>query len=388
MADLFTTGTKTVRQKVTSVLIHLLAIFILLILPEVVMNLAETTHKSIPTGVYVKTVLCIIVFYVNYFFLFDYCIKRPNFVVRFLGLNLLLFILVMSLNYVTWTITADHLPIHEEAFPAHHSDYHPGPPLHGDERPPMGPKSHAPGTFGFLVMVATRLMRDAIILVLSIGLSVAVKFSMRWVKTERLNQEQRTAQRESELRELRNQINPHFLFNALNTIYALIDICPNRAKQSVHTLGAMMRYLLYENSGEVPVSHEIKFVESYIELMKLRLGDRTPLKVNIDATDSTDLKIAPVMFMTVIENVFKHGITGDPSREIRISIKVEGCVVRCETFNYYIAKQDAKQSGIGLENLRRRLELLYGNNAQLNIASTEETYTVNMIITLNTNQNK
>ncbi len=378
MTDFIPMGTKTIGQKVTRILIHFLAIFILLILPEIVMNIADTTHQSIPEGVYVKIVMCIIAYYVNYFFLFDYCVNRSNFVVRFISLNLLLLIVLICLNYMSWTITADHLPIHEEMFPIHHH-----------EGTPMIPVSHAPGSLGFMAMVITRMMRDAIILVSSIGLCAAVKFTMQWVKKERLSQEQRMEQRESELRELRNQINPHFLFNTLNTIYALIDICPKQAKHSVHTLGAMMRYLLYENSDEVPVSHEIKFVESYIELMKLRLGDRIPLKVNIDADYSAEMKIAPVLFMTVIENVFKHGITSDPSCEIRISIKVDGEVVRCETFNYYVARgQDAKHSGIGLENLRRRLELLYGNNAQLNIASTEDTYTVNMIIKLNSNQNK
>lgn len=372
---------KSIKQKVVLVSGHLLTIFILLVLPEIVMNLSEPEHRTIPMGVYVKVLLCIVVFYLNYFVLFDYCFKpTKSQTVKFVGINLVLLLLALGINHIVWVFTASHFPIHGEPYPM--------------EVPMVGmpqfsePSVSYPGEFTHLLKALVRIMRDAIILIMIIGLCVAVKFSLRWAQAERTRQELIAKQRENELASLRNQINPHFLFNTLNTIYALIDICPEKARQSVHTLGNMMRYLLYENQCSVRLEDEFKFVEGYVDLMKMRLSDTVPLTVNLNVGNSGEMRIAPVLFMTIIENVFKHGNTGNRNQEMKISVEANDGIVRCETFNYYDServKMDKKE-GIGLENLRRRLDLLYGEDAKLAIISTENTYSVNLTINLNYNQ--
>lgn len=349
------------------VLVHLLAIFSLLILPEIVMNIADPVHSSIPTGVYVQITVSLIVFYVNYLFVFDYCFgQRKKGIWSFMAINFALFVFAIAANFVTWELTASEMPVH--SIP------------HVAENAPV--KEFLPGEMGFWAMAATRMIRDAIMIVFSIGFCVAVKFSMKWSSAERLRQESLVKQREDELKELRSQINPHFLFNTLNSIYALIDICPERSKNAVHTLGKMMRYLLYETNDDVTVGKEIDFVRCYIELMKMRLGDRVPLKVVLEDGGQGSLKIAPVLFTTVVENVFKHGNTGVSDHPMEISIVVKGGVVYCDTFNYRKDNRDGNQ-GIGLENLRRRLELLYGPKASLEINKTDKTFAVRMKINLN-----
>ncbi|MBR5899196.1 MAG: sensor histidine kinase [Muribaculaceae bacterium] len=355
------------KKTVTMVFVHLLAIFSMLILPELVMNLADTMNTSIPIGVYVQITMSLIVFYANYLFLFDYCFGTPKKgVLTFCAFNLVLFIIAVGANYLTWELVASDKPIHGAG----------GPP--GSEEAGM----FQPGEVGFWAMAVTRMLRDAVMLVMTVGFCVAVKFSMKWSADERQKQEELAKQREDELEELRSQINPHFLFNTLNNIYALIDISPERSKKAVHTLGKMMRYLLYETNADVTVGKEIEFVRCYIEMMKMRLGDRVPLNVVLDDGCQGNLKIAPVLFTTVVENVFKHGNTGDSDHPMDISIVVKDGVVCCETFNYRKANSESSE-GIGLENLHRRLELLYGPEASLQIEKTDKTFAVRMEINLN-----
>ena len=361
------TRKQLVKRAVTMVLVHLLAIFSMLILPEIVMNLGAPVHSSIPTGVYVQIIVSLIVFYVNYLFVFDYCFgQRKKGIWSFMAINLVLCAFAIAINYVTWELTVGNLPIHHIP--------------HAAENAPV--KEFHRNEVGFFAMAATRMIRDTIMIVFSIGFCVAVKFSMKWSAAERHYQESLAKQREDELKELRSQINPHFLFNTLNSIYALIDICPERSKNAVHTLGKMMRYLLYETNEDVTVGKEIDFVRCYIELMKMRLGEKVPLKVVLEDGGQGNLKIAPVLLTTVVENVFKHGNTGESNHPMEISIVVKDGIVCCDTFNYHKAVSEEGQ-GIGLENLRRRLELLYGHNARLEIENTDMTFAVKMTINLN-----
>lgn len=283
-----------------------------------------------------------------------------------MAINLVLCAFAIAINYVTWELTVGNLPIHHMP--------------HAAENAPV--KEFHRNEVGFFAMAATRMIRDTIMIVFSIGFCVAVKFSMKWSAAERRYQESLAKQREDELKELRSQINPHFLFNTLNSIYALIDICPERSKKAVHTLGRMMRYLLYETNEDVTVGKEIDFVRCYIELMKMRLGEKAPLKVVLEDGGQGNLKIAPVLLTTVVENVFKHGNTGESNHPMEISIVVKDGIVCCDTFNYHKAVSEEGQ-GIGLENLRRRLELLYGHNARLEIENTDMTFAVKMKINLN-----
>ena len=196
-----------------------------------------------------------------------------------------------------------------------------------------------------------------------IGLSVAIKMTARWYKDSITFEKIKSVQLEADLRNLRSQLNPHFLFNTLNNIYSLIAIDQNRAQDAVHRLSNLLRYVMYDNDQKfVPLDKELEFTKNYIDLMRLRLSSMVKLNVEINSAGSKDL-IASLMFITLIENAFKHGINNGDNSFINISILVDpGKGVLCTVENSLIEKSENMEthnSGIGLVNLTKRLELLY-----------------------------
>ena len=161
---------------------------------------------------------------------------------------------------------------------------------------------------------------------------------------------------------LKSQLNPHFLFNTLNNIYSLIAINQDKAQYAVHDLSRMLRHVLYENNQHfVSVDKEFEFMKSYIELMSLRLPKSTRLEVSIPERGNRAM-IAPLLFIPLIENAFKHGVSSTQESFINIKLELQennrlNCLV--ENSNYPKKDNDRSGSGIGLTNLKRRLELLY-----------------------------
>jgi sensor histidine kinase YesM len=193
--------------------------------------------------------------------------------------------------------------------------------------------------------------------------SIAIKTTKRWVKTEAERKEADNFKLQTELQHLRYQLQPHFFFNSLNNIYSLVDISPDKAKSTIHSLGKLMRYLLYETSTElVPLSKEIEFMRKYIELMNLRLTDKTKVESSFPISEP-QIKIAPLLFISLIENAFKHGVSANKESVISIDMITKENMVIFQIENYNFPKQidDKSGSGIGLPNLEKRLELLYPN---------------------------
>ena len=188
--------------------------------------------------------------------------------------------------------------------------------------------------------------------------SIAMKTTKRWVKTEAIN-----FKLKSELQHLHYQLQPHFFFNSLNNIYALVDISPDQAKTSIHSLSKLMRYMLYETNVEsIPLSKEIDFMTKYIDLMKLRITDKTVVNYSFPSKE-TSIKIAPLIFISLIENAFKHGVSANKSSTIQINITSHEKTVlfTIENDNFPKKTEDKSGSGIGLNNIKKRLELLYPN---------------------------
>jgi LytS/YehU family sensor histidine kinase len=221
------------------------------------------------------------------------------------------------------------------------------------------------------------LFRDLTSLVFSVGLSVAIRVTGKWYKTETERKEMEKNRFESELKNLKNQLNPHFLFNTLNNIYSLIPVHPEQAQDTVHRLSQLLRYVLYENNDNfVPIEKEISFLKSYIELMSLRLSDQVKLTTEFEIESGRDL-IAPMLFISLVENAFKHGIS--PTHPSFINIKItskEGSEVVCSVENSFFPKnqQDKSGSGIGQENLKKRLDLLYPHRYELTLENRENSY--------------
>lgn len=189
----------------------------------------------------------------------------------------------------------------------------------------------------------------------------------------------------SELAFLKNQISPHFFFNTLNNIYSLIGINAEDSQNAVLKLSRMMRYLLYESeTGHSPFSREIEFMNNYIDLMKLRLSERVALTVSFP-DKPVEINIPPLLFIPFIENAFKHGISYREKSFIDISLLAgyDEISFNCKN-RLFPVKEDKNNasSGIGLENVRKRLNLLFPAKHELVINDTENTFEVSLIIKL------
>ena len=199
-------------------------------------------------------------------------------------------------------------------------------------------------------------------LMLIIALAVAVRMTQRWQHLEEARKEAEAARAEAELSNLRNQMNPHFLLNTLNNIYALIAFDQEKAQTAVGELSKLLRFVLYENQQDfVPLYKEADFMRNYIELMKIRVTDNVKINTQIDVQPNDSTPVAPLLFISLIENAFKHGISPQGKGEINITLNQVNGDITCEIYNtcYPKRENDKSGSGIGLEQVSRRLELMY-----------------------------
>jgi two-component system LytT family sensor kinase len=224
---------------------------------------------------------------------------------------------------------------------------------------------------------------SALVLVIGTSLTVIQKWQKDKQEREELEKEKIT----SELSFLKAQINPHFFFNTLNNIYALTQVDANEAGKAIHQLSRMMRYLLYETQqGQTMLSQEIAFVKDYISLMQLRLTDM--VKVVIDApTHLLDMPMAPMMLLPFVENAFKHGVSATRQSHIYILARQRGSVLDIIVKNSIMKDKSVSldtNSGIGLANTRRRLDLLYPGKHTLDICELKDgnEYSVHLILDL------
>ncbi len=236
--------------------------------------------------------------------------------------------------------------------------------------------------------LARYVIRDGLVLTLVIGLSVALKMIVAWQGNETERAKLESEKRDAELQNLRSQLNPHFLFNTLNNIYSLTGSNPDKAREAIHSLSKIMRYILYDNDSSVPLDKELDFIRSYIDLMRLRQTGNMVIEAGLP-DDGQGVTIAPLMFMTLIENGFKHGVSPTEPSFVRIAISVaEGKKgrksVSCRVENSFYPKTDTDRSGsgIGVGNLRRRLALLYPRHHELRFEREENTYIAQLTIKL------
>ncbi len=212
----------------------------------------------------------------------------------------------------------------------------------------------------------------------AIGLGVMETLKQNEKKQKELEKEKLN----SELAFLKNQVSPHFFFNTLNNIYSLIGIDGPTAQESVLKLSKLMRYLLYESEhGETPIRNEIGFMNNYIDLMKLRLSPKVELNVDFPK-ECADFTIPPLLFVPFIENAFKHGVSYRERSFINISMVIDARQIRFISENSIgkTAKTDLQHSGIGLENVRKRLNLLFPEKHELKIENNGEVFRAELTI--------
>jgi two-component system LytT family sensor kinase len=220
------------------------------------------------------------------------------------------------------------------------------------------------------------------------GASVAYFFSKAWVNNELIRKQLAAHQLSTEIKFLKSQINPHFLFNTLNNLFSMAQGNGNEElADGISKLSEMMRYMIYESNAEsVPLSKEIEYLKNSIVLNKLRYADEEVKVIFNYPEHLQDLYIAPMIFIPFVENAFKHGVVINQSSQIDISISVVGeklILFTCENKDYgFIRKMDDSDGGIGLENVRRRLELVYPGRYDLVINKEDDKYSVMLKINL------
>lgn len=256
----------------------------------------------------------------------------------------------------------------EEAF------HHAGPP-----KPHKGGGSGGHGPFMDIFTIA--------IVAVILGISTSVTTIQKWQADKQHHQQLREEKTASELAFLKAQINPHFFFNTLNNIYALTYEDAETSRKAIHQLSRMMRYLLYDTKQEFTrLNDEINFLKDYIDLMKLRLTDRVAIDFSYPAS-IPNVMVAPMLFLPYIENAFKHGTSVNEQSEILIAISQTDHTLMLHVKNDIIDNKSVapeEYGGIGLENTRRRLDLLYPGKYQLSFSEsvTSREYNVYLSIDL------
>lgn len=216
---------------------------------------------------------------------------------------------------------------------------------------------------------------------LPVVFAMAIRYAQRNFSLEIAQKEVKAQKLQADLTQLKYQLQPHFFFNALNNIYSLIAFDPKKAQESVHSLSKLMRHFM-QNSDQKQISlaEEVDFLQQYISLMQLRLTDKTTVRVDFPK-QLPPLTIAPLLFISLVENAFKHGVSATEVTELSFSLRVEENKVIFRSENTIIPKQESLyNSGIGIDNLKKRLRLLYPEKHQYTVEERDGKYIAQLTI--------
>ncbi len=344
-------------------LLHILAWSIIIVIPIFIIYTYGNGNLRSLGHFYTNALFYGVIFYLNYLFLIPRFYFRDR-KLAYLGAIFLLLILTYLLLSQVETYIFSRMISQRETVEAFRKaeEAHPGP------KPPFR-------QFWMVNFFFT----SVLIIGFSFGLAILGKFSQNEKERKELEKEKLN----SELAFLKNQISPHFFFNTLNNIYALIIMDSESAQHSVLKLSRLMRYLLYESEqGKTLLSHEIDFMKNYIDLMKLRLNPRIDLKVSFPE-EKVNMEFPPLLFIPFIENAFKHGVSLKDHSYIHISMEIKGNSIRFVSRNSMgdsSRPDDGQHPGIGLENVRKRLNLLFPGQHELDICQDQAGFTVNLEI--------
>ena len=213
-------------------------------------------------------------------------------------------------------------------------------------------------------------------------LSAVLKFTVDWFLNERVQRDLENQRLSAELSFLKSQINPHFLFNSLNSIYSLAYQKSDTTPEAILKLSEIMRYMLYEcNDNKVELTKELQYLQNYIDLQKIRFGNKA--FINFEVTgEVTNQHIVPLLLISFIENAFKHGIANDALAPIKLKINLEDGHLYFFIQNKKHTHNRDSSGGIGLANVRRRLDLLYPGKYNLDIRDEADTYTCQLSLVL------
>ena len=286
------------------------------------------------------------VFYLNYFwFIPRYFLQKRNW--PFYGVNLVLLVAFAALFEVIIITQIFGLFSETGIFAAYSKGAMQGRP----------PRPAGPMTFKFVFFV-----RNLVSIAFIWGAAIAVCLSIRWKESQRALNEAELGRTAAELVNLKTQISPHFLLNTLNNIYSLTSFDTEKAQAAILELSRMLRYQLYESSDRrVSLGKEVDFLNNYIALMRLRLTNNVEVETDFEDVENCSVGVAPHLFISLVENAFKHGVSPVQKSYIRMSLRLQDgkiCFL-CQNSNYPKLPTDKTPGGIGLSLIERRLKLSY-----------------------------
>ncbi|MFA6403716.1 MAG: sensor histidine kinase [Salinivirgaceae bacterium] len=357
-------------KTITNVALHLL-VWILWFSVPILFSFNDPQRHQPPKNfnfyifIWVPMAFSMVLFYLNYLVLVDKLLFNKKNLVWFFGVNLILIVVfAYTLNWIR-SSSMEMIPITEHSRSMNEA-------MGAMNKPIFKPH----GNFVFSL--------DNLIFIFVISISVAIRTTNRWFLTETERKNLENENLKSKLSNLKMQLNPHFFFNTLNNIYSLIKSSPDKAQESVHGLAKLMRYHLYEtNEDKVPLSGEVDFLKNYIELMKIRMTPNVEIETEFKIENQT-ADIAPLLFVSLVENSFKHGTSPIGKSFIKIAMVETNKILSFEIINtdFHQKTEGPADAGIGLENLRNRLALIYPGKHTFTHVFKNQQFHVNVIIQL------
>lgn len=339
-----------------SIWIHILIWFCFLLINYFQML---NDFNEVPPGIYVRTIIHIGIFYLNFLVLAPYFLLKNK-----IGIYILLVLAVLVIN----SLISDFLMFHFDPKPKFMEE--------GFQKSELF-KHRKPSFFRYIM--------PASIPLLLVFIGSMIRVYAEWRRNEEKQKEIASQKVSSELQFLKAQLNPHFLFNSLNTIYSLSVKKSTETPEAVINLSELMRYMLYEaDKNFVPLEKEMDYIQNYIALQRLRLADDKNVTLNIYG-DYRNKKIQPLLFISFIENAFKYGTDYTGKTDVKIVFKITENDIQFLCTNTLGAqhKKDTSSSGIGLDNIKNRLHLLYPEAHELMILEENNQYKVNLTIKFN-----
>lgn len=354
---------KATKEVTIKVVLHILVWVVILALPLYSVKTLQLGSNFLLIY-YSATIVNGLLFYVNYLFLVPKLFFQKSKIKYYISA----FALVFCFYFVSDISNSMAIRYLEKNKPEGYQKQMPGPPRGMRLKLPFV----GPNVVGYV-------SSSLFIVFLSLGIKVLERQS----KIEKKQEEMEKAKLNAELAILKNQISPHFFFNTLNNIYSLIGRNNEDSKNAVIKLSKLMRYVLNESGQEFRMLHdEIEFMKNYIDLMRLRIGSKTMLTVNFP-TDCNGMMVPHLLFISLIENAFKYGISVQEETFVSVSLVCRENDIQFTCENGVPQSNNAtifESSGIGLENLKKRLRLLYPDKHELKINRANSKFVVNLNI--------
>jgi two-component system, LytTR family, sensor kinase len=239
----------------------------------------------------------------------------------------------------------------------------------------------------FVEFIVPQVLRRTVMFTfLMLFMSGFIKIGIEWFKSEKQREELKVANLNAELKFLKNQINPHFLFNCLNTIYSLAHKQSPETEHALVKLSTIMRYMIYQaNEDKVLLANELRYLQDYIDIQKLRL----PQSISVDyqvTGEAGILKIPPMLLIPFVENAFKHGISYSEESYIIVKLVIDNGTLSMIVRNKLIRQKTAETGGVGLTNARKRLDMLYAGAHELTVKENGNEFIADLKIVLNNDE--